>query len=133
MSQPVHPSLPGANPDEPPPAYSVGVPQQGPLPSPHSPQEAVPGHYPYRVPTLFNAQSGGQYAPHPRFGPTPLVQSEPTLGVLPYYDPQSPHSMEAALSRARWRFFGAAAWAIGILLAMLALATLSERVDSAVP
>ena len=81
------------------------------------------------MPTLFNAQSGGQCAPHLRFGPTPLVQSEPTLGVLPYYDPQSPYALEAAVSRARWRFFGAVAWAIGILLTLAALATL-ERVDS---
>ncbi|KAL4081528.1 hypothetical protein V8B97DRAFT_2001685 [Scleroderma yunnanense] len=114
MSPPVYPSPPNANPDEPPPAYS----------------EAMPGHYPYRVPTLFNAQIGGQYASHPRFGPTPLAQSEPTLGVLPYYDPQSPHSLETAVSRARWRFVSAALWAVGVILVMVALATLSEQMDS---
>ncbi|KAI6035004.1 hypothetical protein F5J12DRAFT_7999 [Pisolithus orientalis] len=110
---------PGVNPDEPPPAYSVRIP--GPLPSRHSPQEGMPGHYPYRHVDDHYSQ----------FGPSPLVQSQPTLGMVPYHDPQSAYSLQAANSRARRRFWGAAAWAVGILLVSSGIWMLSsEWVDA---
>lgn len=108
---------PGVNPDEPPPAYSVRVP--GPSPSRHSPQEGMPGHYPYRLPAHVDGYS--------RFGPSPLMQSQPTLGVLPYHDPQSTYSLQAARSRARMRFFGAAVWAAGIVLVSSGICMLSSE------
>ncbi|KAG6336494.1 hypothetical protein ID866_2608 [Astraeus odoratus] len=114
MSLFLAPSQPSANPDEPPPAYSVRVPQPGSPSSPHSPQASIPGHYPYRT----------SFAPHPHFGPTPLMQSQPTLGVVPYYDPHSPHSLQAAVSRARRRFVSAMAWAVGIILFLCAVGAL---------
>ncbi|KAF8559164.1 hypothetical protein OG21DRAFT_1481014 [Imleria badia] len=114
-----------ANPDTPPPEYSVHVPnQQSPPSSQHSLVNAIPGHYPYREQSLFSSSIGPQFAPPPSFGPTPLMQSQPTLGLLPYYDPHSPYSIEAATSRARWRFIGAAFWAIGLIVCLLLLGAL---------
>lgn len=108
-----------ANPDTPPPEYSIHVPnQQSPPSSQHSLVNAVPGHYPYREQSLFSSSSGPQFAPPSPFGPTPLVQSQPTLGLLPYYDPHSPYSIEAATSRARRRFIGATFWAIGLIVCL---------------
>ncbi|KAI5987763.1 hypothetical protein EDC04DRAFT_2821455 [Pisolithus marmoratus] len=92
------------NPDEPPPAYSVRIPE--PSSSRHSPGGGMLGHYSYRPPDDHYSQ----------FGPSPLMQSQPTLGVLPYYDPQSSYSLQAARSRARRRFFGGVAWVVGIVL-----------------
>ncbi|KIJ69933.1 hypothetical protein HYDPIDRAFT_104595 [Hydnomerulius pinastri MD-312] len=124
MSSQIQPSQPSANPDTPPPAYSIHIPgpnsqQQGPPSSQHSPQNTMPGHYPNRAQSLFSSSSGPQFAPPPHFGPTPLMQSQPTLGLLPYYDPRSPYSVEAAASRARWRFIGAALWAVGLIVLLL--------------
>lgn len=57
-------------------------------------------------------------------GPTPITtyypvgapgnRATPTVVFLPYYDPRSPHSMEAARRRARRRFIGALLWAFTI-------------------
>ncbi|KAF9226717.1 hypothetical protein BS17DRAFT_776027 [Gyrodon lividus] len=118
-------SQPSANPDTPPPAYSIRVPdpnlQQCPSSSQHSPTNTMPGQYPNRAQSLFSSNSGPHFAPPPHFGPTPLMQSQPTLGLLPYYDPHSPYSIEAATSRARWRFIGAALWAVGLIVFLLLL------------
>ncbi|KAN0097575.1 hypothetical protein V8E55_002021 [Tylopilus felleus] len=111
-----------ANPDTPPPEYSVHVPNQQSAPSSqHSPANTImmPGHYPYRAQSLFSSSTGPQFAPPSTFGPTPLMQSQPTLGLLPYYDPHSSYSIEAATSRARWRFIGAACWAIALVACLL--------------
>lgn len=53
------------------------------------------------------------------FGPTPLFQQQAIL--LPYYDPRSPHSIALAVSRARWRFFEAAVWGIGLWMICMAI------------
>lgn len=55
------------------------------------------------------------------------MQSQPTLGVLPYHDPQSTYSLQAARSRARMRFFGAAVWAAGIVLVSSGICMLSSE------
>jgi hypothetical protein len=47
---------------------------------------------------------------HAGYGPTPINQQEQTL--LPYYDPRSVHSVQAAGRRARERFVGAVLWVI---------------------
>lgn len=54
---------------------------------------------------------------HPAYGPTPITSQEQRL-VLPYYDPRSPHAMQQARSRARWRFFSALLCAFGIWVAV---------------
>ncbi|KAI9574801.1 hypothetical protein HD554DRAFT_2011762 [Boletus coccyginus] len=114
-----------ANPDTPPPEYSVHVPnQRSPRSSQHSLVNVIPGHYPHREQSLFSSSSGPQFPTPSPFGPTPLVQSQPTLGLLPYYDPHSPYSIGAATSRARWRFIGAAFWAIGLFICLFLLAVL---------
>ncbi|KAH0839804.1 hypothetical protein J3R83DRAFT_749 [Lanmaoa asiatica] len=114
-----------ANPDTPPPEYSVHVPSQQSSPSSQcSLVNAMSGHYPNREQSLFSSSSGPQFAPPPPFGPTPLVQSQPTLGLLPYYDPHSPYSIEAATSRARWRFIGAAFWVISLIACLFLLGAL---------
>ncbi|KAH7887513.1 hypothetical protein F5I97DRAFT_1860956 [Phlebopus sp. FC_14] len=121
----MQPSQQSRNPDTPPPPYSIRVPEhhsQGPPSSQHSPQ-SMPGHYPHRDPSLFSSSSGPQFVSPPHFGPTPLMQSQ-GLGLLPYYDPRSPYSVEAATTRARWRFIGAALWAIGLFMFVLVVAAL---------
>ncbi|THH11932.1 hypothetical protein EW145_g339 [Phellinidium pouzarii] len=97
-------------PDSPPPAYST-IPS---IPSPVQQSESSPhslsgsASIPY-VTGPFHHQQGTTY------GPTPILQQQGCL--LPYYDPRSPYSMEQAASRARWRFIGALAWAVGIWIA----------------
>ncbi|KAG8218519.1 hypothetical protein J3R82DRAFT_4157 [Butyriboletus roseoflavus] len=114
-----------ANPDTPPPEYSVHVPnQQGSPSSQHSLANTIPGHYPSREQSLFSPNFGPQFAPPSSFGPTPLMQSQPTLGLLPYYDPHSTYSIEAATLRARWRFIGAAFWVIGLIACLFLLGAL---------
>ncbi|KAF8414410.1 hypothetical protein L210DRAFT_3385297 [Boletus edulis BED1] len=114
-----------ANPDTPPPEYSVHAPnQQSPPSSQHSMMDAIPGHYLYREQSLFSSSTGPQFAPPSSFGPTPLVPSQPTLGLLPYYDPHSAYFIEAATSRARRRFIGAALWAIGLIVCLFVLGAL---------
>ena len=112
-SEPQH----SANPDTPPPEYSVLVHQEGPLssqPSQHSLEQS-----------LFSPSSAGpQFAPPSPFGPTPLTMQSQTLGLLPYYDPHSPYSIEAATFRARWRFVGSAFWAIGLIACLFLLGAL---------
>lgn len=115
------------NPDTPPPEYSIHVPNQQGSPAPssqHTLANAIPGHYPSREQSLFSSNSGPQFAPPSSFGPTPLMQSQPTLGLLPYYDPNSPYSIEAATLRARWRFIGAAFWVIGLIACLFLLGAL---------
>ncbi|KIJ20399.1 hypothetical protein PAXINDRAFT_166459 [Paxillus involutus ATCC 200175] len=125
MSSQIQPSSqPSANPDTPPPAYSIRVPnlQQGPPSSQHSPASTMPGYFPNRAQSLFSSSSGPHFAPPPHFGPTPLMQSQPTLGLLPYYDPRSPYAIEAATSRARWRFIRASLWAVCLIGCLLLVA-----------
>ena len=69
------------------------------------------------TPPFFHPVNPHIHHSHPHvYGPTPLPQ---TVGsVLPYYDPRSPYSLEQAGRRARWRFFGALIWALGIWTAI---------------
>ncbi|KAG2369731.1 hypothetical protein BDR07DRAFT_1388199 [Suillus spraguei] len=108
-----------------PPAYSVhphnsGPSGQGPVQQPSSPHERIPGAYPHRASSFFGTNSTPSFIPPPHFGPTPLLQSDPTLGLLPYYDPRSPYAIAEATSRARWRFICASLWAIGIVMWVVA-------------
>ncbi|KAG9317342.1 hypothetical protein JVU11DRAFT_1541 [Chiua virens] len=83
------------------------------------------GHCPHREQSLFSSNSAGTQFPTP-FGPTPFTQSQPTLDLLPYYDPRSAHSIEAATLRARRRFIGAAVWAVGSIACLLLVGALSR-------
>jgi hypothetical protein len=114
------------NPEVPPPAYSAHPDNSGPsgqLQRPNSPHERIPGAYPHRVSSFFGANTTPSFTPPPppHFGPTPLLTSDPTLGLLPYYDPRSPYAIAEAASRARWRFIGASLWAIGIVMWLVAV------------
>ena len=53
---------------------------------------------------------------HPSYGPTPTTLLQQQTHVLPYYDPRSDWSMREGISRARWRFLGAVAWALVVLI-----------------
>jgi hypothetical protein len=87
---------------------------------PNSPRRPIPGAYPHRAQPLFTACAAPSFTPL-NFGPTPLLQSEPTLGLLPYYDPRSPYAIAEATTRARWRFICASLWAVGIIALLLAV------------
>lgn len=79
-------------PSSPPPAYTEIV-----GPSSSSPAPNLAAHH------------------HPSYGPTPTTLLQQQVHVLPYYDPRSDWSMREGISRARWRFLGAVAWALVVL------------------
>ena len=55
-------------------------------------------------------QPGPSSVPHVHeYGPTPIGQQH---AILPYYDPRSVHSVEAAKRRAKERFVGAVLWVV---------------------
>lgn len=62
--------------------------------------------------------SGVELVPntHSGYGPTPISQQQ--RAALPYYDPRSVHSLQAAKRRAKERFIGAVLWVI-LILALL--------------
>ncbi|KAG1755418.1 hypothetical protein EDB19DRAFT_1661192 [Suillus lakei] len=116
----------GVNPEVPPPAYSApphNLGPSGPLQRPSSPHERIPGAYPQRGSSFFGANATPSFIPPPNFGPTPLLHSDPTLGLLPYYDLRSPYAIAEATSRARWRFICASLWAVGIFMWLVAVGT----------
>ncbi|KAH7930637.1 hypothetical protein BV22DRAFT_44159 [Leucogyrophana mollusca] len=125
-----------SKPDTPPPAYSIHIPDpdagSGPSSESTPPQSAHSNSPPPPFESRLNRPqhpqlpSFGAFAPPLAFGPTPLGQAEPTLGLLPYYDPRSPYAIAAAASRARWRFVGAAVWALGLLVVLLMVAAWSS-------
>ncbi|KAH7916247.1 hypothetical protein BJ138DRAFT_594601 [Hygrophoropsis aurantiaca] len=133
-------AVPNLKPGTPPPAYSIYVsesevidenyhsPGSGSSSNPHSSSSAPPPPFESRLnrqhyPTLppFGPEYGG-FTPPLAFGPTPLGQTQPTLGLLPYHDPRSPYAIAAAASRARWRFVAAAVWAMGFLILVFVVA-----------
>ncbi|EGO02387.1 hypothetical protein SERLA73DRAFT_178302, partial [Serpula lacrymans var. lacrymans S7.3] len=114
MSSQPPPTQP-VKPDTPPPAYTDYIPEES-QPSGSGSSSTPPPPF-SGAPSYFQSQShrlapGPPYPNPPLFGPTPLGQDQPTLGLLPYYDPRSPYAVAAAASRARWRFVGAALWAV---------------------
>ncbi|OJA19321.1 hypothetical protein AZE42_00414 [Rhizopogon vesiculosus] len=112
----------GINPEAHPPAYDVyphNNSSSGPVPRPNS-HPQIPGAYPHRAQSLFGTNAASSFTP-PHFGPTPLLQSEPTLGLLPYYDPRSPYAIAEATTRAQRRFICASLWAVGIIMLLLAV------------
>ncbi|KAG0709900.1 hypothetical protein DFH29DRAFT_20527 [Suillus ampliporus] len=111
----------GVNAEVPPPAYSVHPHNSpsGPVQRPNSPHQQIPGAYPHRTQSLFGANAAPSFIPPPQFGPTPLLHSDPTLGLLPYYDLHSPYAIAEATSRARWRFVCASLWAVGVMMLLL--------------
>jgi len=54
---------------------------------------------------------------HAGYGPTPIGQQQ---AALPYYDPGSVHSVQAAKKRAKERFFGALLW-VAVIYALLSV------------
>ncbi|KAG2115920.1 uncharacterized protein F5147DRAFT_384668 [Suillus discolor] len=118
------------NPELPPPAYSAHPHNLGPSgqvqgPSSPGPHERIPGAYPHRASSFFGSNATPSFIPPPppHFGPTPLLHSDPTLGLLPYYDLRSPYAIAEATSRARWRFICASLWATGIVMWLVAVGT----------
>ncbi|CAL1700104.1 unnamed protein product [Somion occarium] len=87
MSSSQQPLIPPSKPSSPPPAYSEFA----------EPISPPPG------------------STHQPYGPTPAPLLQRQTHVLPYYDPRSDHSLVEAVSRARWRFVGAVAWAVVIM------------------
>ena len=61
------------------------------------------------IPTAPHAHAG--------YGPTPIGQQQV---ALPYYDPRSVHSVQAAKKRAKGRFFGALLW-VAVIYALLSV------------
>lgn len=112
------------NPEVPPPAYSAhphNSGSSGQVQRPSSPHERIPGAYPHHTSSFFGSSVTPSFIPPPHFGPTPLLHSDPTLGLLPYYDLRSPYAIAEATSRARWRFICASLWATGIVMWMVAV------------
>lgn len=65
---------------------------------------------------------------HAGYGPTPISQQQQT--ALPYYDPRSAHSLQAAKKRARERFVGAVFWVILIIALLPVLVWADARIRS---
>lgn len=61
------------------------------------------------------------------YGPTPIGQQQ--QAALPYYDPRSPHSVQAAKRRARGRFIGAALWVVVIYALLSVLVWMDVRIQ----
>ena len=60
-------------------------------------------------------QPGTSSVPHAHeYGPTPIAQQQ--QATLPYYDPRSVHSVQAAKRRAKERFVGAVLWVLLIFV-----------------
>ncbi|KAG2155062.1 uncharacterized protein EDB93DRAFT_1063890, partial [Suillus bovinus] len=109
----------------PPPAYSAhphNSEPSGQVQQPSSSHERMPGAYPaHCTSSFFGSNATTSFIPPPHFGPTPLLQSDPTLGLLPYYDLRSPYAIAEATSRARWRFINASLWATVIFMWLAAV------------
>ena len=69
-------------------------------------------------------QPGISGVPHAHgYGPTPIAQQQ--QATLPYYDPRSVHSVQAAKRRAKERFIGAVLWVL-LIFALLSLVIWTE-------
>lgn len=66
--------------------------------------------------------------PHPNagYGPTPIGQQH--QATLPYYDPRSVHSVQAAKRRAKERFAGAVLWVVIIFALLSVLVWMDVRI-----
>ncbi|KAG1752520.1 uncharacterized protein EDB91DRAFT_521681 [Suillus paluster] len=115
------PEQSGVNTEVPPPAYSVHLHNSSSVQQPLSPHQRIPGAYPQctQSQSFFGSNAAPSFIPPSHFGPTPLLNSDPTLGLLPYYDLRSPYAIAEATSRARWRFICASLWAVGITILLL--------------
>jgi len=60
------------------------------------------------------------------YGPTPIGQQQATL---PYYDPRSVHSAQAAKKRAKERFAGAVLWVLLIFALLSVLVWMDVRIQ----
>lgn len=100
---------------------------QGPSqPSPS--QQPPPPSYAESTSTQpFVVRPGTPSAPHAHgYGPTPIGQQQ--QATLPYYDPRSVHSVQAAKRRAKERFVGAILWVILIFALLSVLAWMDARI-----
>jgi len=61
------------------------------------------------------------------YGPTPIGQQQ--QAVLPYYDPRSAHSAQAAKRRAKERFAGAVLWVVIIFALLSVLVWMNVRIQ----
>ncbi|KDQ21117.1 hypothetical protein BOTBODRAFT_27115 [Botryobasidium botryosum FD-172 SS1] len=99
------------SPDGPPPPYHLSPPSAGSPSREYSPARGNGAHNPYGPTPLPSF-----HYPNPdtvSLPQTPLFVTQHGL-PLPYYDPTSPHSVRLARQRARWRFWGALVWALGL-------------------
>jgi len=72
-------------------------------------------------------QPGISSVPHAHgYGPTPIGQQQSTL---PYYDPRSVHSVQAAKRRAKERFVGAVLWVLAISALLSVLVWMNVRIQ----
>jgi len=71
---------------------------------------------------------GSSGIPHPNagYGPTPIGQQQ--QAALPYYDPRSVHSVQAAKRRAKERFAGAVLWVVIIFALLSVLVWMDVRI-----
>jgi hypothetical protein len=105
------------NPSTPPPGYEETL--KG---APSTSQQATPAG-------ASSSAAGPAPAAPPPAGPTPITAQGAHL--LPFHDPRSPYALQQAVSRARWRFFGAfmIAWAISLLFGGITGAAVANGVN----
>ena len=73
-------------------------------------------------------QPGTSGDPHAHvYGPTPIGQQQ--QAALPYYDPRSLHSVQAAKRRAKERFIGAALYVLLIFALLSVLVWMDVRIQ----
>ena len=105
---------------------------QGPRQPPPSPPSQLPPSYaePTAIQPLVGlAGPSPSVVPlntHAGYGPTPINQQQQV--ALPYYDPRSVHSLQAANRRARERFIGALLWAMVIFALLPMFAWVCTRI-----
>lgn len=78
-------------------------------------------------PLVEHPETSGVPHAHAGYGPTPIGQQQ--QAALPYYDPRSAHSVQAAKRRAKERFVGAVLWVILILALLSVLAWMDARIQ----
>jgi len=89
---------------------SIAKGQSARQPSPPPPQPP-PSYTESATTQPLVVQPGTSGVPHAHdYGPTPIGQQQ--QAALPYYDPRSVHSMQAAKRRAKERFVGAVLWVL---------------------
>ena len=92
-----------------------------------SPQPPPPYAESATTPPLVE-RSGTPGVPHAHgYGPTPIGQQQ--QATLPYYDPRSIHSVQAAKKRAKERFVGAVLWVLLIFALASVLVWMDLRIQ----